>query len=183
MSHRVLERWLCLLDQSLLIRCFSVSSLPSLSCSCSYSCCFPSISHLSVIRLHILLCLHTSYFLPLSLSLTPFHCFICILFVCVFATLRTSTSHTSSSCLSFPINISSSMSHLTSRLSPNSLFTLLSSFSFQCCVFSSRLMGRGHYVFDRRWDRMRLALQNMVEKHLNAQMWRWACTLGKLCFV
>lgn len=40
------------------------------------------------------------------------------------------------------------------------------------CVFSSRLMGRGHYVFDRRWDRMRLALQNMVEKHLNAQMWR-----------
>uniref|UniRef100_H3DMB7 Ataxin 7-like 1 n=1 Tax=Tetraodon nigroviridis TaxID=99883 RepID=H3DMB7_TETNG len=41
-----------------------------------------------------------------------------------------------------------------------------------CCVFSSRLMGRGYYVFDRRWHRMRLALQNMVEKHLNAQMWR-----------
>ncbi|KAF6721175.1 Ataxin-7-like protein 1 [Oryzias melastigma] len=40
------------------------------------------------------------------------------------------------------------------------------------CVFSSRLMGRGYYVFDRRWDRMRLALQNMVEKHLNALMWR-----------
>ncbi|XP_056280548.1 ataxin-7-like protein 1 isoform X1 [Pseudoliparis swirei] len=40
------------------------------------------------------------------------------------------------------------------------------------CVFSSRLMGRGHYVFDRRWNRMRLALHNMVEKHLNAQMWR-----------
>ncbi|XP_029351234.1 ataxin-7-like protein 1 [Echeneis naucrates] len=40
------------------------------------------------------------------------------------------------------------------------------------CVFRSRLMGRGHYVFDRRWDRMRLALQSMVEKHLNAQMWR-----------
>ncbi|KAL6116859.1 atxn7l1 [Pungitius sinensis] len=40
------------------------------------------------------------------------------------------------------------------------------------CVFSSRLMGRGHYVFDRRWDRMRLALQSTVEKHLNAQMWR-----------
>nr|XP_033930683.1 LOW QUALITY PROTEIN: ataxin-7-like protein 1 [Pseudochaenichthys georgianus] len=39
------------------------------------------------------------------------------------------------------------------------------------CVFSSRLMGRGHYVFDRRWDRMRLALQNSVEKHLNAHMW------------
>lgn len=47
-----------------------------------------------------------------------------------------------------------------------------SSSSFQCCVFSSRLLGRGYYVFDRRWDRMRLALQNMVEKHLNAQMWR-----------
>ncbi|XP_077566293.1 ataxin-7-like protein 1 [Stigmatopora nigra] len=40
------------------------------------------------------------------------------------------------------------------------------------CIFSSRLMGRGHYVFDRRWDRMRLALQNVVQKHLNAQMWR-----------
>ncbi|AWO98018.1 putative zinc finger protein 800 [Scophthalmus maximus] len=40
------------------------------------------------------------------------------------------------------------------------------------CVFSSRLMGRGHYVFDRRWDRMRLALQSMVEKHLSSQMWR-----------
>ncbi|KAM3587928.1 uncharacterized protein V6R79_017462 [Siganus canaliculatus] len=40
------------------------------------------------------------------------------------------------------------------------------------CIFSSRLMGRGYYVFDRRWDKMRLALQNMVEKHLNAQMWR-----------
>ncbi|KAM4711709.1 uncharacterized protein atxn7l1 isoform 1-T1 [Anableps anableps] len=40
------------------------------------------------------------------------------------------------------------------------------------CVFSSRLMGPGYYVFDRRWDRMRLALQSMVEKHLNAQMWR-----------
>lgn len=40
------------------------------------------------------------------------------------------------------------------------------------CVFGSRLMGQGYYVFDRRWDRMRLALQSMVEKHLNAQMWR-----------
>ncbi|XP_021176263.2 ataxin-7-like protein 1 isoform X1 [Fundulus heteroclitus] len=40
------------------------------------------------------------------------------------------------------------------------------------CVFSGRLMGPGYYVFDRRWDRMRLALQSMVEKHLNAQMWR-----------
>ncbi|KAJ8387007.1 hypothetical protein AAFF_G00161840 [Aldrovandia affinis] len=33
-------------------------------------------------------------------------------------------------------------------------------------------MGRGYYVFDRRWDRMRLALHCMVEKHVNAQMWR-----------
>uniref|UniRef100_A0A3B5MK16 Ataxin 7-like 1 n=1 Tax=Xiphophorus couchianus TaxID=32473 RepID=A0A3B5MK16_9TELE len=40
------------------------------------------------------------------------------------------------------------------------------------CVFSSRLVGPGYYVFDRRWDRMRVALQSMVEKHLNAQMWR-----------
>ncbi|XP_036373643.1 ataxin-7-like protein 1 [Megalops cyprinoides] len=41
-----------------------------------------------------------------------------------------------------------------------------------CCVFGSRLMGRGHYVFDRRWDRMRLALHCMVEKHVTAQLWR-----------
>ncbi|MEQ2227610.1 hypothetical protein ILYODFUR_000133 [Ilyodon furcidens] len=40
------------------------------------------------------------------------------------------------------------------------------------CLFSRRLMGSGYYVFDRRWDMMRLALQSMVEKHLNAQMWR-----------
>ncbi|XP_041713251.1 ataxin-7-like protein 1 isoform X2 [Coregonus clupeaformis] len=41
-----------------------------------------------------------------------------------------------------------------------------------CCTFSSRLMGRGHYVFDRRWDKMRLALHCMVEKHVNTRMWR-----------
>ncbi|XP_017349894.1 ataxin-7-like protein 1 isoform X1 [Ictalurus punctatus] len=40
------------------------------------------------------------------------------------------------------------------------------------CAFSSRLMGQGHYVFDRHWDRMRLALHCMVEKHVTAQMWR-----------
>ncbi|KAK3518230.1 hypothetical protein QTP70_033918 [Hemibagrus guttatus] len=40
------------------------------------------------------------------------------------------------------------------------------------CAFSSRLMGQGHYVFDRHWDRVRLALHCMVEKHVNAQMWR-----------
>ncbi|KAG7454556.1 hypothetical protein MATL_G00260910 [Megalops atlanticus] len=41
-----------------------------------------------------------------------------------------------------------------------------------CCSFGSRLMGRGYYVFDRRWDRMRQALHCMVEKHVNALMWR-----------
>lgn len=41
-----------------------------------------------------------------------------------------------------------------------------------CCAFSSRLMGRGHYVFDRRWDRVRFALHCMVEKHVNSLMWR-----------
>ncbi|XP_060745357.1 ataxin-7-like protein 1 isoform X2 [Tachysurus vachellii] len=40
------------------------------------------------------------------------------------------------------------------------------------CAFSSRLLGQGHYVFDRHWDRVRLALHCMVEKHVNAQMWR-----------
>ncbi|MBN3313849.1 AT7L1 protein, partial [Atractosteus spatula] len=40
------------------------------------------------------------------------------------------------------------------------------------CTFGSRLMGRGYYVFDRRWDRFRLALNSMVEKHLNSQMWK-----------
>lgn len=40
------------------------------------------------------------------------------------------------------------------------------------CAFNSRLMGRGHYVFDRRWDKMRLALHSMVEKHVNVHIWR-----------
>ncbi|XP_058510940.1 ataxin-7-like protein 1 isoform X5 [Ochotona princeps] len=40
------------------------------------------------------------------------------------------------------------------------------------CSFGSRLMGRGYYVFDRRWDHFRLALNSMVEKHLNSQMWK-----------
>lgn len=44
--------------------------------------------------------------------------------------------------------------------------------AISCCAFSSRLMGRGHYVFDRRWDRVRLALHCMVEKHVNSLMWR-----------
>ncbi|OBS66310.1 hypothetical protein A6R68_05150, partial [Neotoma lepida] len=40
------------------------------------------------------------------------------------------------------------------------------------CSFGSRLMGRGYYVFDRRWDRFRFALNSMVEKHLNSQLWK-----------
>ncbi|NXY90645.1 AT7L1 protein, partial [Alcedo cyanopectus] len=40
------------------------------------------------------------------------------------------------------------------------------------CSYGSRLMGRGYYVFDRRWDHFRLALNSMVEKHLNSQMWK-----------
>ncbi|KAJ1161297.1 hypothetical protein NDU88_001784 [Pleurodeles waltl] len=40
------------------------------------------------------------------------------------------------------------------------------------CSFGSRLMGRGYFVFDRRWDRFRYALNSMVEKHLNSQMWK-----------
>ncbi|KYO38633.1 ataxin-7-like protein 1 [Alligator mississippiensis] len=40
------------------------------------------------------------------------------------------------------------------------------------CSFGSRLMGRGYYVFDRRWDHFRFALNSMVEKHLNSQMWK-----------
>ncbi|XP_045144769.1 ataxin-7-like protein 1 isoform X2 [Echinops telfairi] len=40
------------------------------------------------------------------------------------------------------------------------------------CSFGSRLMGRGYYVFDRRWDRFRFALNSMVEKHLSSQLWK-----------
>uniref|UniRef100_A0A3P9KKG7 Ataxin 7 n=1 Tax=Oryzias latipes TaxID=8090 RepID=A0A3P9KKG7_ORYLA len=40
------------------------------------------------------------------------------------------------------------------------------------CTFSSRLFGRGCYSFDRRWDRLRCALTLMMEKHVNAQMWK-----------
>lgn len=65
------------------------------------------------------------------------------------------------------------LSHVSSHLFFFFHHFLYPSLLSQCCVFSGRLMGRGSYVFDRRWDRMRLAFQNMVEKHLNAQMWRW----------
>ncbi|XP_014327779.1 ataxin-7 isoform X1 [Xiphophorus maculatus] len=40
------------------------------------------------------------------------------------------------------------------------------------CTFGSRLMGRGFYSFDRRWDRVRCALTTMMEKHVNSQMWK-----------
>ncbi|OCT85968.1 hypothetical protein XELAEV_18024138mg [Xenopus laevis] len=40
------------------------------------------------------------------------------------------------------------------------------------CTFGSRQIGRGYYVFDKRWDHIRCALNLMVDKHLNSQMWR-----------
>lgn len=42
----------------------------------------------------------------------------------------------------------------------------------QFCTFGSRQIGRGYYVFDSRWNRLRCALNLMVEKHLNAQLWK-----------
>ncbi|XP_068010364.1 ataxin-7 isoform X1 [Melanerpes formicivorus] len=40
------------------------------------------------------------------------------------------------------------------------------------CTFGSRQIGRGYYVFDKRWNRVRCALDTMLEKHLNSQMWK-----------
>lgn len=40
------------------------------------------------------------------------------------------------------------------------------------CTFGSRLIGRGFYAFDRRWDRVRCGLTTMMEKHVNSQMWK-----------
>nr|XP_021154246.1 ataxin-7 isoform X3 [Columba livia] len=40
------------------------------------------------------------------------------------------------------------------------------------CTFGSRQIGRGYYVFDKRWNHMRCALDFMFEKHLNSQMWK-----------
>ncbi|XP_055503578.1 ataxin-7 [Leucoraja erinacea] len=40
------------------------------------------------------------------------------------------------------------------------------------CTFGSRQIGRGCFVFERRWDHFRCALSSMVEKHLNSQMWK-----------
>ncbi|XP_029115849.1 ataxin-7-like isoform X1 [Scleropages formosus] len=40
------------------------------------------------------------------------------------------------------------------------------------CTFGSRQLARGCYGFDRRWDRLRCALSAMVDRHVNAQMWK-----------
>ncbi|XP_039215796.1 ataxin-7 isoform X1 [Crotalus tigris] len=40
------------------------------------------------------------------------------------------------------------------------------------CTFGSRQIGRGYYVFDKRWNHIRCALNVMVDKHLNSQMWK-----------
>ncbi|XP_068170941.1 ataxin-7 isoform X2 [Antennarius striatus] len=40
------------------------------------------------------------------------------------------------------------------------------------CTFGSRLFGRGCYSFDRKWDRVRCALNTMMDKHVNSQMWK-----------
>uniref|UniRef100_A0A8D0H5S8 Ataxin 7 n=1 Tax=Sphenodon punctatus TaxID=8508 RepID=A0A8D0H5S8_SPHPU len=40
------------------------------------------------------------------------------------------------------------------------------------CTFGSRKIGRGYYVFDKRWNHLRCALNVMVDKHLNSQMWK-----------
>ncbi|KAI1897170.1 hypothetical protein AGOR_G00080460 [Albula goreensis] len=40
------------------------------------------------------------------------------------------------------------------------------------CTFGSRQYGRSCYAFNRRWDRVRLAVSAMVDKHINSQMWK-----------
>ncbi|NWU92569.1 ATX7 protein, partial [Upupa epops] len=40
------------------------------------------------------------------------------------------------------------------------------------CTFGSQQIGRGYYVFDKRWNHVRCALDFMLEKHLNSQMWK-----------
>nr|XP_056716006.1 ataxin-7 isoform X2 [Euleptes europaea] len=40
------------------------------------------------------------------------------------------------------------------------------------CTFGSRQIRRGYYVFDKRWNHIRCALNVMVDKHLNSQMWK-----------
>lgn len=94
--------------------------------------------------------------------------------ICLLISSHSLFFYASSSFLLFFITACASFSYVFS----SSIFFFFRRFLYpspfsQCCVFSGRLMGRGSYVFDRRWDRMRLAFQNMVEKHLNAQMWRW----------
>ncbi|KAM4721713.1 LOW QUALITY PROTEIN: ataxin-7 [Rhinophrynus dorsalis] len=50
------------------------------------------------------------------------------------------------------------------------------------CAFGSRQIGRGYYVFDKRWDHIRCALNFMVDKHLNSQMWRYLKSLNMPLF-
>ncbi|XP_062486216.1 ataxin-7 isoform X2 [Pezoporus occidentalis] len=40
------------------------------------------------------------------------------------------------------------------------------------CTFGSQQIGRGYYVFDKRWNHIRCALDFMLEKHINSQMWK-----------
>ncbi|KAM9533627.1 ataxin-7 isoform 2-T3 [Guaruba guarouba] len=40
------------------------------------------------------------------------------------------------------------------------------------CTFGSQQIGRGYYAFDKRWNHIRCALDFMLEKHLNSQMWK-----------
>ncbi|NXK78840.1 ATX7 protein, partial [Amazona guildingii] len=40
------------------------------------------------------------------------------------------------------------------------------------CTFGSLQIGRGYYAFDKRWNHIRCALDFMLEKHLNSQMWK-----------
>uniref|UniRef100_A0A4W3JHR6 SCA7 domain-containing protein n=1 Tax=Callorhinchus milii TaxID=7868 RepID=A0A4W3JHR6_CALMI len=50
------------------------------------------------------------------------------------------------------------------------------------CTFGSRMVGRGCYAFDRRLNHLRSALNSMVERHLNSQMWRFLRRpIARLC--
>ncbi|RXM96228.1 Ataxin-7-like protein 1 [Acipenser ruthenus] len=57
-------------------------------------------------------------------------------------------------------------------LNPETKKPCTRSLTCKFCTFGTRAMGRGYYVFDRRWDQFRFALNSMVEKHLNSQMWK-----------
>ncbi|XP_038607675.1 ataxin-7-like [Tachyglossus aculeatus] len=38
------------------------------------------------------------------------------------------------------------------------------------CAFGSQRIGRGYYVFDKKWNRIQRALHSMLDTHLNSQM-------------